>query len=524
MDFLRRLYQQSLNIWKSLNLRQRIFVGVGFLVVLAAFLYLAFAETAPHYGVLYTNLQQTDAGAIIQKLKDAGISYKLSEDGKTVMVPADRVAETRLTLAQEGLPRGGGVGYEIFEKPRLGITSFEQKVNFKRATEGELARTINQLEEVEWSRVQIAMPEERLFTEQQQEPTASVFLELKPGRTLARKQIESVQRLVASAVERLKPDNVTIVDQYANPLSTPTETALAGTELSASQFDLRSRVEKYFHQKLQGMFDYILGPGKSVVSVSVDLDFDKIETTAEKYDPDSVAVRSEQRQRESSSMPTSQAEGVAGVSANLPSAAPLTQAAYAGPQKQSSSSITNYEVSKTIDHIIKSPSTIKGISVAAVVDGTYKEVTGPGGAVTKEYIPRSDEELEKYKRMVVAAVGAPVAKNVEVINVPLTTPVTEREMAESERVKEKRNLYLMMAKGAAVIVALLVLFFIVRYILKRTLPSRARKAPPTGEAVPPRVDLVTREEADITIGVKKMVEERPEEVASLIKVWLKETK
>ncbi len=523
MDFLQRLYEQSLNIWKSLNSRQRTFVGVGFVVILVALLYIAFVGAAPRYGVLYTNLQQSDAGAIIQKLKDAGTSYKLAEDGRTIMTPADRVAETRLTLAREGLPRGGGVGYEIFEEPRLGITSFEQKVNFKRATEGELARTINQLEEVEWSRVQIAMPEERLFTEQQQEPTASVFLELKSGRTLTHNQIESIQRLVASAVERLKAENVTIVDQYANPLSSPAETALVGTELSASQFDLRSRVEKYFHQKLQGMFDHILGPGKSVLSVSVDLDFDKIETTAEKYDPDMVAVRSEQRQRESSSMPTGQAEGVAGVSANLPSAAPLAQTAYTGQQKQSSSSITNYEVSKTIDHIIKSPSTIKGISVAAVIDGTYKEVTAPNGTVNTEYVPRSNEELDKYKRMVIAAVGAPVAKNIEVINVPLTPTPVEKEREAAPHVEETRNLYLALAKGAAVIVALLLLFFTVRYMLKRGFPEGLRKAP-TGEAVPSRAQALAREEADITVDIRKMAEERPEEVASLIKVWLKETK
>jgi flagellar M-ring protein FliF len=519
MDFLRQLYQQFLTIWRSLSLQQKILVSVGFAVAFVGLLSIALWQTTPEYTVLFSNLQERDAAEIVESLRESGVPYKLSNGGATILVPSNRVAETRLTLAQEGLPKGGGVGYEIFDRTRLGITGFEQRVNLKRAMEGELSRTINQLAEVRWSRVQIVMPEERLFTEEQEQPTASVFLNLEPGRTLDRRQIQGIQHLVASSVEGLRPEKITILDQNANPLAMPTEPIMAATDLSASQFDLRSKVERYFHNKIKGMFDRIVGPGKSVVSVSVDLDFDKIERTEERYDPDSAVVRSEQRQRETTSTPTTQAEGIAGVSANLPTAAPLTQTAY-GTQRQSSSSITNFEISKTIEHIIESPSSIKEVSVAVVVDGTYREVTAPDGETRREYTPRSEEELEKYRRMVMAAVGGnPTARNVEVINVPMEAPLEEMEEAP---VEVGRELYLEIAKGVVTVVILLFVFLLVRYILRRVALAMPSRLPEEG--IGGRIDLVAKETADMTGEVKSMVRKKPEDAASLIKVWLKEGK
>jgi flagellar M-ring protein FliF len=522
MDFLRQLYQQSLKVWNSLNLQQRVFLTLGFSGVLAALLYLVMFQATPRYDTLFANLQQSDAGEIAAKLKDMDVPFKPSDDGSSISIPAGQVAETRLLLAQEGLPRGGGVGYEIFNQTRLGMTSFEQRINLKRAIEGELARTINQLKEVQWSRVQIAMPEERLFTEQQQQPTASVFLELMPGGALDRRQIKSIQHLVASSVEGLTPENVTILDQYANLLAMPVEASMASAELSSTQFEMRSRVEKYYHDKLKGMFDRILGPGNSVVSVAVDLDFDQIERTEETFNPDSVAVRSEQRQKEKTTLPGS-AEGIAGISSNLPDSA-SGAAQRGGPLREASFSVTNYEISRTVDHIIKSQSSIKSISVAVVVDGSYHEVAKADGAVTVEYAPRGEEELDKYKRMVMAAVGNPVARNIEVINVPLSTAGVEkeREMALIAEKEEERTLYYTLAKSAVTIIALLLLFFLVRSIVKRILPALPSGA--SRSEVGGHVDLLSEEEENYANDIKQLVEKKPDEAASLIKVWLKEQK
>jgi len=519
MDFLRQLYTQLANIWKPLSLQQRILIGVGFAVALTGLLAISLWQTAPQYQVLFANLQYRDSAEVVDKLKSISVPYKLSDNGSTILIPQKRVAETRLALAQDGLPRGGGVGYEIFDRSRLGITSFEQKVNFKRATEGELARTINQLEEVQWSRVQIAMPEERLFTEQQQEPTASVFLNLALGRSLSRRQIRAVQHLVANSIEAMKPENITILDQHANPLAMPTMPNLGAAELSSTQFALRSHVESHFQRKIQGMFNRIVGPDKSVVSVSVDLDFDKIERTEEKFDPDGAVVRSEERQKESTTLPSGGPEGVAGISANLPSVAPLAAASIAGPQREASSTITNFEISKTIAHIIKSPSSIRGISVSVVVDGTYKLATDLEGETTREYVPRADDEIEKYRRMVLAAVGNPATRTVEVINVPLEATVAEWDRLSVARAREQRDLYFAIGKGVITIIILVFIFLLVRYIIKRVLPG-VMALP--GEKVGARVDVVAEEEKNIVAEVKEMADERPDDLADLIKVWVKE--
>ncbi len=521
MDFLRQLYEQFVKFWKSLSNQQRIYIILGFSSVFIGLFLLSVLRTAPEYGVLYSNLQQRDAGEVVEQLKTTGIPYDLSKDGSTITVPVERVAETRLTLAQEGLPRGGGVGYEIFDRSRLGVTSFEQKVNLKRATEGELARTINQLNEVLWSRVQIVTPEERLFTERQQEPTASIFLNLAPNRTLQPKQIKAIQHLIARSVEGLNPENITILDQSANNLGLVEEADVATTDLSAAQFGLRSQVERHVHKKLEAMFDRIAGVGNFAISVSVDLDFDSIERTEERYDPDSATVRSEQRQKESTTGITGEPEGVTGVSANLPSVAPLIRASLSQPRRDASSSTTNFEISKTIEHIIRSPSDIKNISVAVVIDGLHKKVTRPDGTTLVEYVPRSEEELEKYRRMVLAAVGNPVARDVEVVNVPLSSSVAEmeREAAEATQMNKNRRFYATVGVIAAIIGLLLFIFFLIRYLLERGI-LRIAPAPRPEAEEEERIDLVTREEE--LEGVRDMLEQSPEDVVALLKAWMKE--
>ncbi len=519
MDFLRQLYEQLAAIWKALSPQQRLFVGLGFALTLIALLLLTFVQATPQYDVLFASLQHRDAGEVVEKLKSIGVPYKLSDDGTKILVPTRQIAETRLVLAQEGLPRGGGVGYEIFDRTRLGATSFEQKVNLKRAIEGELARTINQLAEVQWSRVQIAMPEERLFTEQQEEAKASVFLNTYPGQSLEKRQIQAIQHLVAHSVEGLRPANITILDQYANPLALPSGPYMDNAELSSSQFELRSQVERHFQGKIQRMFDRVLGPGKSIVSVSVDLDFDRIERTEEKYDPDSTVVRSEERQRESTVSPSGGVGGVAGISANLPTVEPLASTALVGgPKRDSSSSITNYEISKTIEHIIKSPSSIKSVSVSVVVDGSYKKVTAPDGTVTKEYVPRTEDEMSKYRRMVLAALGNPTTRTAEVINVPLEAPAELGYVVAAEE-REMRDFYLMLGKGILTIILLAVLFLVIRYVLRRALPL-----PPLyrREVLGERVDLLAKEEVDPLTEVRRMLDDRPDVLASLIKTWVKE--
>jgi flagellar M-ring protein FliF len=317
----------------------------------------------------------------------------------------------------------------------------------------------------------------------------------------------------------MKPQDVTILDQHANALTTPSGAGLASAELSGSQFELRSRVEKHFQRKLLSMFDRIVGPDKSVVSVSVDLDFDKIEKTEEIFDPDGAVVRSEERQKESTTAPAAP-EGVAGISANLPTLAQPATASIGGPQRQTSSTITNFEISKTIAHIVKSPSTMKGISVSVVVDGTYKTVTDAEGATTKEYVARTDDEMEKYKRMVLAAIGSSTTSVAEIINVPLDATTAEWDRVAAAQAREARDLYYMIGRGVASVAILLAIFVMVRYIINRVAPERIIIAETA--AVGARIDQLASEEAATVAEVKEMAEDRPDDLAALIKVWVKD--
>jgi len=238
-----------------------------------------------NYTRLYSGLDEAEAGEVISYLNDNKIAYQLSDGGRTIEVPSDQVYQARISLASQGLPRGGSVGYSIFDQNNLGMTDFLQNLNFRRALEGELTRTIMQLSEVLAARVHIVIPRDRLFEADQQKATASVVLKLSGGG-LAKHQVKGITHLVASSVEGLTPDNITIVDYDGNLLSSG-ETADLAAGLSSTQLDVRKQVEQYLEQKAQTMMDGVLGDGKSIVRVTADLDFQQLERTSEIYDPNS---------------------------------------------------------------------------------------------------------------------------------------------------------------------------------------------------------------------------------------------
>ncbi|MEE8577078.1 MAG: flagellar basal-body MS-ring/collar protein FliF, partial [candidate division Zixibacteria bacterium] len=249
------------------------------------------------YARLYSNLEEAEAGEVITYLADNKIPYEISADGTGIDVPADEVYGLRISLASEGLPRAGHVGYSIFDQNNLGMTDFIQNLNFRRALEGELTQTIMQLNEVKAARVHIVMPKERLFKRDQQEATASVVLKLSGQGSLSKRQVQGISHLVASSVEGLKPNSITIVDYEGNLLSSGREdNALAG--LSSSQLEVRQNVESYLQNKAQTMLDGVLGSGSSIIRVTADLNFRQLERTAETYDPNAPSIRSEERTKQ----------------------------------------------------------------------------------------------------------------------------------------------------------------------------------------------------------------------------------
>jgi flagellar M-ring protein FliF len=380
------------------------------------------------YQPLYFNLSPEDAGAVVSELKNRKVSYRLSGDGNSILVPSGLVYDLRLALASKGLPQGGGVGFEIFDRSHLGTTEFVQKINYRRALQGELARTINEFAEVEQSRVHVTIPERSLFTENEEKARASVVLKLRPGSRLKESQVQGIIHLVAGSVEQLEPDGVTVVDYQGKILAGLSGGSTAARKAS-TRHEMRSSLEQKLERAVQSMLEVVVGPGKAIVRVSAQLDFQEVERTEESYDPDSAAVRSEQRADEKSVGSSPLAAGVPGTAEGAPSVA-------SAKEFKKSNETINYELNRTTKRIVEPSGEVRKLSVAVLLDGTYKTATNDDGEEVREYIPRSDEEMNKYVSIVRKAIGydADRGDEVEVVNVPFETiEVGEDDKAMMER-------------------------------------------------------------------------------------------
>jgi flagellar M-ring protein FliF len=364
---------QVRQLWDGLTATQRVVLIAVTAGLLVGFASLAFWAGTPEYAVLYGRLGALDAAQVVEKLADDGVPYRLADGGATVLVPADRVYDVRLTLAGEGIPQGGVVGFEIFDQTGFGMTDFAQKVNYNRALEGELTRTIGRLTGVEGARVHLVVPERRLFEEEERPASASVVLQLAPARQLGAKQIEGVVYLVSSSVEGLDPDGVTVVDTRGTVLY-----QVDGEEgglLAGNQLEFKQAYEKDVERRVRDMLERVLGAGAAVVKVAAQFDFDRVEETSETFDPEGVVVRSEERASESATGvagPT----GVPGVASNVGSVTEGTTAGESGGTSTRESETVNYEVSKTVTRIQRTQGALSRLTVAVAVDGTYRETEG----------------------------------------------------------------------------------------------------------------------------------------------------
>ncbi len=541
---------QVRDLWSGLTAAQRaVLLGVtlGLFVGLGALLFWA---GTPEYGVLYAGLPLEDAADVAEQLRADGVPFRLEGGGRTVLVPADKVYDLRLSLAGQGIPKGGVVGFEIFDRSGFGMTDFAQKVNYTRALEGELTRTIRGLDGVDGVRVHLVMPERRLFEAEAKPASASVVLQLRPGRRLTAKQVRGIVHLVASSVEGLEPDGVTVVDSRGTVLYQSEGDAPA--LLAASQLEYKRAYEKDVERRVRELLERVTGPGGAVVRVAAEFDFSRVQETSEVYDPEAVAVRSEERVSENSTGPAGPA-GVPGVASNVPGSdvaqgvqGQNPQGAGAGGTPASSSRETetvNYEVSKTVRRVEREAGALKRLSVAVAVDGTYKEPPEEGG--TREFVPRPPEELDQIRALVEKAVGADPARGdaVEVTSIPFhpaEVPETRAGLLGPGLIPSA------IRYGTVMVVALLVVFFVARPLLK--VLGRASAAPEVtgpitvaemeqrlgsggeagegGEAPgslddkEPPTDTVRREE--LKKRLQEMVDTEPEIAANLVRSWMSE--
>ena len=386
-----------------------------------AFAVLIFVANRTEYRPLFTNLTSEDAGEIVKKLKDAKTPYEITADGKGILVPSDKVYELRLTLASEGIPQGGGVGFEIFDRKNFGMTEFVQKLNYQRALQGELSRTIAQLTGVEQARVHLVIPEKSLFKDNERPATASIVLKMKSNRALKDSEVQGVVHLVSSSIEGMNPEHVTILDSRGKILSKGGSSDPT-TRMTSSMQETQRAYEKNVEERLQSLLDRIVGGGKSVARVTASFDFKQVERLEEKFDPESIAMRSEQRTEEKGASTTS-SSGVPGVQSNLGRTAPVGGTTGGGSKNDET---LNYEVSRSSAKIIEPVGALSKISIAVLVDGKYEAPAAvkEGQVAKAKYSPRSPEELLKIETLVKSAVGFNPERGdqLSVQNIPFQEP------------------------------------------------------------------------------------------------------
>lgn len=441
-------------------------VGVGAAMV-AFFVFLTTRIATPAMSLLYADLDLKDSAQIVQKLDAMTVPYQLRGEGGQILVPADQVARLRMAMAEQGLPRGGSVGYELFDKSdSFGSSTAAQGINQVRALEGELERTIAGLGPVQAARVHLVLPRRDLFARDSQEASASIVVKLRGAEHLSKGQVAAIQQVVASAVATLKPARVSVVDGAGMLLARGDgqDANAAGAGAEGFQADYETRVAR----NVEDMLQRSLGPGKARVDVRADIDFDRITTSSESFDPDGQVVRSTQTVTQNDDSTNGNDQPVT-VTNNLPNGQAAATANGGRTKAARNEETINYEISKTTRSQVREAGDVKRLSVAVLVDGTY--ATKPDG--TKEYAPRTPEELKQLTTLVRSAIGYNEKRGdtVEVVNLKFATPEEPAPVAAPSGFLgfEKADLFRMGETLTLAVVALLVILLVVRPLIFKLL-------------------------------------------------------
>ncbi len=479
--------------FSGLSFNQKVLFGAvatASLISIAVFsLWLQKEETA----VLFTNLTPEDASVALEELARLDVPSELSNGGTTILVPKKSVHRMRVELAGKGVPSSGTVGFEIFDGKQYGLTEFLQNVNFKRALEGELTKSIESLQGIQSARVHLVLPKPSIFKKLDSPATASVVLQMGRGARLEESRIDGIQSLVAGSVENLVPDRVTIIDQYGKVLSAELKDGETGR--TESQLALRKEVEGHLAQKASMMLDRVLGPGRSVVQVDATLNFEKIDKERELYDPQGTVVRSEVRGE-------------------------VTDPATGGSDENST---TNYEINRTVEHIVGETGGVKRLSVAVFVDGHY-EASGEDGAPF--YQPLTDDEVTQLRRIVQTAVGLNAVRGdqIEIVNMQFTQPDVSEPSPFGPNYMEMVNQY----GGKAF---LFLMFGILVLSLRRGLGGllsremarpRTRVSPTASQSDGEHFEGIPDMDDQVINDIQDYASDNPDRVADVVQSWIHE--
>lgn len=533
----------------GLSSTQKIVMMVAVAAIVALVAGLVLWSREPAWKILFTNVPDKDGGAIIQSLQQMNVPYKLDAGG-TIQVPADKVYDARLKLAGQGLPKSGGVGFELMDNQKFGISQFAEQVNYQRAVEGELARSIETISSVERARVHLAIPKQTVFLRDQQKPSASIVLTLHRGRQLDRTQVSGIIHLVSSSVPNLPVKNIALVDQEGNLLSQNGQ----DTQLDPNQMQYVQQIERSFVERIEAILAPIVGRDNVRAEVTAQVDFSEIEETSEKFRPNGspnlASIRSQQTlEQQGRSGGDTNAMGVPGALSNQPpgaAAAPITVPAASGASVAEGAggapvrreATTNYEVDKTIQHVKQAVGNVKRLSAAVVVN--HKPVTDAQGKTT--FAPLSAQEMAQINGLVRQAVGynGQRGDTVNVVNAAFASSRLPDEGALPDRAVAylKANVTDVVKMVLIALALLYLLFFVVRPLMKDMSRSRetARminlEAAEQGEGEAFRVADAARtaetEEsearlsafADLLQQAKELARNDPRMVATILREWM----
>lgn len=520
MSVFSNMIKQLRDVWARLTNRQKLVIsGSAFVVLIALILWTNLFGARPQFVPLFSQLEPDDAAAIAAKLDESKIPYKPSADGRTILVNAKDVYQIRWTMAQAGLPKGGVVGYEIFDKTNIGATDFERRVNYLRALEGELTRTIEAFDAVEQARVHIVLPEEALFAADQKPTTAAVFLQMKPGRTLAPDQVRGIVNLVARSVEGLKPDQITVVDAAGNILTAnlgDSASPAANPAVAASQIQTQQNFQKQLEDSLQTLLTQVFGPGNVVARVTAELNWDQQTIDKKLFEPlqnGEGVVRTLEELTETVSGTQGTAGGTPGTSGNVPGYQGTT-----GGQGTTNSEKTQvaktFDINEISEHLTVAPGSVKRLSVAVVVN---RELTA--------------QERTAIEDTVKSAIGFDASRNdsIAVTGMVFNTDLAKTVKADMARQTRNQNI-----RNFAIIpgLSLLALFLFWRILSAFRGRSEEVFAVPVGAyeaakvaAIPTNIEEMApeeREKAQIREQIEKLAKQKPENIANLIKTWLNE--
>lgn len=523
MEKIKQLGAQLFAMWGQLGLNQRVSVLVATTIVLIGLGTLGIWSRKVEYGLLYGKLETTEAGRVTAALDELKIAYQLSGDGSTIRVPDNKVHYARMQLAVKGIPRGEGVGFEIFDKANFGISDLVQRANYVRAIQGELARTISQMDGIDSARVMIVVPENRLLVEAKKHPTASVFVRARGMTPINATSVSAIRFLVANAVEGLSANHVAVVDHRGTVLSEASDTDSVGS-LSSTQLAARKNVEDYLTRKAEGMLDAVLGPGQAVVRVAAEINFESVSRTEEKFDPDGQVARSTTVNDENLDTVNNQNAtpgGATGVASNSADTNSTSNAALSNSKTRKKVTNNQYEINKSVSNILQGAGALTRVSAAVLIASRFE-----GTGTNRVAVPRKPEELQSLKRLVQSALGirtdAAATRQDEisleemVFNDQAATEITENLVRQ-----EKKQFWWDTASRVAYPALALVAIMVFLNLFKKTplegfAPERAAAGEAKQNGLAESVDSTA-----ITPDVlNRLIRENPDNMTEALRTWM----